>query len=346
MAIGWAMISTGRHPDTRVAPAMGLAEDTALVAVYSRDKGRATEFARKHGAQAAYTSLEALLDDSRVEAVFIASPHHLHAPYTEMAARAGKHVLVEKPMAVSIDEAVNMVRTCQTHGVKLGVGFQLRHHPGCIEARRLVGEGVLGTVALAQAHMGGGTRGVVVRPPRTGLSAWWEHPEMIGGASAMMGTGVHAIDTLHFIVGQEVVEVAAITDGQSQAKPLENLATMCLRFHGGALGMVCCGSRMPDSRNDLTIYGSNGRIVLADSLVAPLQGTLEVVSDTVNTTVPYQRDPLALFTWQIEAFNRAIQQDEEPVASGLDGLRVVQVTGAMVEAASRKRTVTLDRLAV
>src|SRR5712691_3278741 len=100
MAIGWALVSTGRHAYTLIAPAIGLAEDTQFVAVYSREQGRAEAFAAKHGVQVAYTSLEALVADARVDVVFIASPNFLYVPYTKMAAQAGKHVLVEKPMAV------------------------------------------------------------------------------------------------------------------------------------------------------------------------------------------------------------------------------------------------------
>jgi 1,5-anhydro-D-fructose reductase (1,5-anhydro-D-mannitol-forming) len=155
MAIGWALVSPGKHANSLVAPAISRAEDTQLVAVCSRDQARAEAFAAKHGAQVAYTSLEALVADTRVDVVFIAAPNFLHAPYTTIAAQAGKHVLVEKPMAVRVDEAVEMVRTCRAHGVKLGVGFHLRHHPGHQEARRLIGEGVLGTITLVQAQWGG-----------------------------------------------------------------------------------------------------------------------------------------------------------------------------------------------
>ena len=93
---------------------MAMAEGTKLIAAYSRDKGRAEEFASKHGIRAAYTSLKDLLGDSRVDAVFIASHHHLHASHVEMAAQAGKHVLVEKPMALTVDEGLDMVppRAC------------------------------------------------------------------------------------------------------------------------------------------------------------------------------------------------------------------------------------------
>ncbi len=353
MALGWALVSTGKHADTLVAPAIGLAEDTQFVAVYSREQARAEAFASKHGAQAVYTSLEALVADSRVEVVFIASPNFLHAPYTKMAAQAGKHVLVEKPMAMRIDEAVEMVRTCRSHGVQLGVGFHLRHRPGHQETRRLIGEGVLGTITLAQAQWGAGIRGMAEIPSKAFMearsgsrSAWWWRPEMIGGAWAMMAMGVHCVDLLRFLLGQEVVEVAAITDGQSQESPLERLATMCLRFSDGTLGTVCCGMKIPDSKNDATLYGSHGRIILGNSLWTSLQGSLEVASDTVNTTVSYQQDPVALYKRQVEAFNHAIQQHEEPTASGLDGLKAVQVTEAMIESAARGKTVKLEPLSV
>jgi predicted dehydrogenase len=291
MAIGWALVSTGRHADTCLAPALGLAEETHLVAVYSREQQHAEAFAAKHGAQVAYTSLEALLADARVEVVCIASPNFLHAPYTTLAARAGKHVLVEKPMALSVAEAWDMVQTCQTAGVTLGVGFHLRHHPGHQEARRLIREGVLGTITLVQAQWGAGQRGRVEMAPeqliplRSGpRSAWWGTPTQVGRAYAMMAQGVHCVDLLHFLLGQHVVEVAALTDGQTPEHPLERLATLCLRFNGGTLGTVCCGFKMPDTKNDATLYGSHGRIVLAESLRLALQGSLEVVSEKMFQT--------------------------------------------------------------
>jgi predicted dehydrogenase len=353
MAIGWAIVSTGRHADTFVAPAIGMAEDTHLIAVYSREQERAEAFASKHGAQVAYASLEALLADSRVDVVFITSPNFLHAIYTMMAAQARKHVLVEKPMAVCVDEAVQMVRTCRVHDVKLAVGFHLRHHPGHQEAQRRIREGILGTVTLAQAQWGAGSRGQAEIPlevfmkARSGQrSAWWGRPEQVGGAWAMMAMGVHCVDLLRFLLGQDVVEVAAITDGQRQESPLERLATLCLRFNDGTIGTLCCGSRIPDSKNDAILYGSHGRIVLGDSLRTTLQGVLEIVSDTVHTTVAYLQDPLALYKWQVEAFNCAIQQNTEPIASGLDGLRAVQVAEAMIQSASQGRTIKLEPLSV
>src|SRR5262247_5175 len=106
MTLGWAIITTGLHADVKIAPALNATPDAELVAVYSRDQGRAEAFAEKHGVQAAYADLDALLQDSRVEAVFIASPNALHAHHALQAAQAGKHVFTEKPMTTTLDDAV------------------------------------------------------------------------------------------------------------------------------------------------------------------------------------------------------------------------------------------------
>ncbi len=144
MSFGWGLISTGLHPENKIAPAINAADDAELVAVYSRDQGRADAFAEGHGAKAAYNSMDGILADSRIDGVFISSPNSLHAGQAIQAAAAGKHVLCEKPMTTTLDDALAMVRACRERGVKLGVGFELRHNPGHIMARDLVAEGTLG----------------------------------------------------------------------------------------------------------------------------------------------------------------------------------------------------------
>jgi 1,5-anhydro-D-fructose reductase (1,5-anhydro-D-mannitol-forming) len=278
--------------------------------------------------------------------VFIASPNALHAPQALLVAQAGKHVFSEKPMTTTLDDAVAMVRTCRTRGVKLGVGYHLRQHPGLRAARRLIAQGVLGPVALAQGQWGFGVRGQDGPPPRTGLRQWWDDPALIGDASTMMGTGVHVVDALRFVLDQEVIEVAAISDGQTPTRPLEQLLAMVLRFEHGTIATLCCGRRLPDSRNDLVLYGSLGRLIGSDALWEGRQGTFEVVSETVHTTDTYPPQPLANFIDELDDFHRAIREDREPAATGLDGLRVVQVTLAMIASAREQRTVRLEPLTV
>ncbi len=345
MSFGWGIISTGRHPDNKIVPAMKTAEGNRLVGVYSRDKERAEAFAQKHGIASAYNSLEDLLKNSEIEAVFIASPNSLHARHTKMAADAGKHVLVEKPMAVSVTEALDMVHTCRRKGAKLGIGFHLRHHPGHRRARQFIQQGILGFITLAHAQFCfPEKRGVMALPPRPALSQWWEDPAMIGGAYSIMGMGVHAVDLLHFLTGQSITEVAAITDGQTLQKPLETIAAIALRFANGAVGTVCCGRRVPDTRNDAVIYGTGGRVLLKDTVWEPMRGELEVVSDGINMEDSYKGDLLSLYRFQIQAFQRAVQQGEEFDASGMDGVRAGQVASAIIESASTGRAIKIEPL--
>ena len=344
MSVGWAILSCGDFADSRGAPGINQAEEGKLVAVHSRDRGRAEAFSEKHGVGTAYTSVADVLADSRIDVVYITSPNHLHVQYATMAANAGKHVLVEKPLSLNMAEGIEVLRVAREWGVKLGVGMHLRHHPGHIEAQRLIADGALGTVALAQSQIGQGERGNVHPEPRAGLRDWWTHPELVGGAFAMLTIGVHAIDDLQFLLGQQVVELAAITDGQTSEQPLENLATMCLRFDGGAIGTMICGMRLPEFQNDVAIHGSDGKVMLINASWPRLQGELRVSSETLNKTVTYEPDFVYLVTKNIEDFQRAIAEDRDPAASGMHGLKLVQLTEGMVESAKTGRTVKLEVL--
>src|SRR5262249_5997359 len=166
MPFGWGIVSTGKHPDVKIAPAMAAAAGGELVAVYSRDQQRAEAFAQKHGARAAYSQLDELLNDSRVDGVFVSSPNALHFEHVVSAAEAGKHVLCEKPMATTMADALRMLKTCRHAGVTLGVAFNLRQHPAYIRARELVAAGTLGRIVLAQAQWAFGVRGRDGSPAR------------------------------------------------------------------------------------------------------------------------------------------------------------------------------------
>jgi 1,5-anhydro-D-fructose reductase (1,5-anhydro-D-mannitol-forming) len=343
MAFGWAIVSTGRHPDVKVAPAMKAAADGDLVAVYSRDQGRAEAFAARHGARAAYSKLGDLLADSRVDGVFVCSPNVRHAEHTVQAARAGKHVLCEKPMATTIADAARMVEAGRGAGVTLGVAFNLRHHPAHIRARAIVAAGALGRVVLAQGQWAFGVRGRDGSPPRNALTQWWDTPELIGDASTMMGTGVHVVDLMRFVLGQEIAEVTAVTDGQTAEKPLEQIACLTLRFSGGTLGQVTASRLLPDSRNDFRLYGILGRFEGLHSLWEARTGRFETVSETVNETSEFPEALLSNYVAEIEDFQQAVATNREPAATGIDGLRVVEATIAMIESARSGRSVRPER---
>ncbi len=346
MALGWAIIGAGMHPHLKIAPAMGLAQGADLVAVYSRSQERAETFAENHGAKAAYDSVDEMLKDSRVDAVFVASPNALHAGHTLQAARAGKHVLAEKPQATTVKDALAMVRECRAAEVKLGTGFELRFNPGHKLARKVISEGSLGRISLAQGHWGRGVRGERFHTPRTELRGWWEQPELMGDASVIVGLGVHVIDLFRFLLGEEVTEVTAMTDGQTAQQPLEHIATMSLRMESGIIAAVSCGRMLPDTLNDFSVYGTDGRVTGRATVWEARMGSVEVTSESGNQKRIYPYDYLANFVEELEDFQQAVEQDREPAATGEDGLRVTQITSAVIESARTGRALKLEPLSV
>ena len=342
MSLGWAIVGIGSHADLKIAPAIHRAEDSRLVAVYSRDQDRADSFAGKHGADAAHTDLDALLSDSRVDAVFVASPNYLHAPQVIRAAAAGKHVLAEKPMATTVSDANAMVDACRDHGVALGLGFELRFHPAHLWARQLLDDGAIGRVRLARGQWGRGHRGEPEHLPRTGLREWWETPELIGDASVLVGLGVHVFDLTRFLFRDEVVEVVTMTDGQTGQQPLEHIATIALRLSSGAIMQVMCGRMLPDTQNDLAIYGSDGRFATSETIWEARLGRAEVVSEALNHAESYEYDYLANFVAELEDFHDALQSGRTPRATGEDGVEAARITAAAIEAAKTGRAVRID----
>jgi predicted dehydrogenase len=247
-------------------------------------------------------------------------------------------------MATTIADAARMLKACRRASVTLGVAFNLRQHPGYIRARELVTAGALGRIVLAQAQWAFGVRGRDGSPPRTPLTQWWDTPELIGGASTMMGTGVHSVDLLRFVLGAEVDEITAVTDGQTAARPLEQLACLTLRFGNGTLGQVVASRLLPDSRNDFRVYGITGLIAGHHAMWEARTGHFEITSDTVNETADYPEALLPNYVAEIEDFQRAVATGGQPAATGLDGLRVVEVTLAMIESARTRRSVKIERV--
>lgn len=333
--VTWAIVGAGRHAGNRIAPAMLAAPNARLGGVVSRDPSKAAEFAERFGARA-YDSFGAALADPAIQAVFFVTPNHLHAPLTIQAAAAGRHVLCEKPMALSPAECRAMIDACQQTGVKLGIGFHLRNHPAHQRAREIVAAGTLGPLTFARVQWAINRRSV--RP------GWWGRSEQ-AGAGIMYGTGVHAIDLLRFVLGQEVEAVAAWTDA-TPAEPLDSRVLALLRFGDGLEAMLTSARAFGQPDNDLVVHGPEGRLELQDTVWEDFGGTLELATEVGSQRWEYV-DPapdVCLYTGQIERFGRAILGDGEPAASGQDGLAAALVTAAIRRSAAEGRTVRVTEV--
>ncbi len=336
MPNGWAIIGTGTFAANRIAPALNRAIGGRLVAVVSRDRGRAERFAEEHDALRAYDDLEAAVRDPDVAYVWVATPHSLHREPVLAAARAGKHVLCEKPLATSRADAREMLRACARAGVMLGTGFHLRHHPLHKEIRRIVAAGDLGDLVFAEAEWS-----TVVPRPGQGYSAAWRSDPELAFAGISTGTGVHALDLLRYVLDDEIATISALTNAESSPiSPLETRAIASLRFTKGTLATIRCLRGIPRPENDLVVVGSTARIASRHSIDEVARGTLDAEgTDAEVFGVPAGFD---MYVAQAESFMQAVQERRQPEASGEDGLRAVEALDALLESARAGRTISLE----
>jgi 1,5-anhydro-D-fructose reductase (1,5-anhydro-D-mannitol-forming) len=331
--LGFAVVGPGRFAAGRIVPALMKAQGCRPVAVVSRDRERAEAFAAEHGLPAAYDRLPAALADPRVDAVWVATPHHVHRDAVEAAAAARKHVLCEKPLATTVTDARAIVAACRRTGVALGTGFHLRHHPLHREARRLVESGAVGTVL--------GIEGEWSLETDVSAGAPWRSDPDASGGGILTGTGVHVIDLLRYVLGDEVATVGAMMDAvPAPGGQVERRLVVTLRFARGAMGTVRCVRPAHAPPNDLLIEGATAMVACRGTIDEAARGRMEVSGAAGELSgIPAGTN---MYAAQAEAFARAATSGEEPDASGWDGLACTVIATAVYDSARSGREVSID----
>jgi 1,5-anhydro-D-fructose reductase (1,5-anhydro-D-mannitol-forming) len=326
--LGWGLVGLGRIASTQIAPAIGASKRSTLVTAVSRDQGRAEEFAKEHTAEKATSDYAGMLADPQVGAVYIATPNALHAEQVVAAARAGKHVLCDKPLATTVSDAERCLDECRAAGVRLGITFQTRNHDGMADAASLVASGGIGTVTVAEVSMSAGRN----------LPRGWRTDPALAGLGTLNNIGVHAFDVLRYLLGSEVREVTTLI-GSEPGFEVDTTALTLLRFGNGTLAYVNANQSVPHNRDDVVLYGTEGRI-LAQNLSRPgRDGTVGFITgDGEREVHGSSRDA---YRRTIDAFAEAVLGGRDPSPSGQDGLRSVQLTTAIAEAITQRRVVTL-----
>ena len=333
MTIRWALLGPGRHAGRSVVPQLKQAADTELAAVVSRDRARGEAFARTHGIAKVYASVEEVLRDRDIDAIYDATPDGLHMPHAVAAAEAGKHVLIEKPLALSVAEAAKAIDASRRHGVKLGVVFNQRHEAVHQEARRMVLAGEIGDVKLVHVQIA--LRTAISRGGAGAPVTWRTDPQFRAGG-IIVSIGDHAYDTLAYLVGQEIEAVSALTDATQSDLPNERVASMLLKLSRGAIGYAVASFVTPFARRPFEIHGTTGTIVIENSYTY-LTGadddptpTLTLVNEAGSTG---RRFPATeSFRLEIEQFNRAIAGKGEPMTPAAQGLRALAIGEALYDA--------------
>ncbi len=332
--LGWGIVGLGRIASSEVAPAIVALEDDNLVAVTSRDQERADAFARAHGALRAYDDYDAMLADDEVGAVYIATPNALHADQVVAAARAGKHVLCDKPLATDPKDALRAVEACRQADRRLGIMFQTRRHGGMAEAAQLVAEQAIGRVLVAEVEMSAGRN----------LPVGWRTDPSLAGLGTLNNIGVHCVDLLRYILGSEVSEVACLVD-REPGYEIDTTATLLMRFAQGTLAYVNANQSVPYPRDDVVLHGTKGRFMAANLSRPNRQGTVSLLrsdSEPVGVESVSQASSDGSYRLTIEAFSQAVAAGRDPSPGGIDGLRSVQVSEAISRALVEARVVKVE----
>src|SRR5260221_9189176 len=229
--LGWGLIGCGDIAQKRVAPAIRDSASGELIAVNPAQSELAPAFAKQFGARRWYLDWKKLLGDEEIDAVYIATPVHLHAAQAIAAAEAGKHVLCEKPMAMNVRECDQMIDACRTNNVKLGVAYYRHFYPVVERLKAIIRSGEIGTPVLAEVNA------FEHFNPEAGHPRSWLLNKHLAGGGPMFDFGCHRIEVLINVFGP-VTEVKAMTANVVFAREVEDTATALLRFGRGACAVL------------------------------------------------------------------------------------------------------------
>ncbi len=348
--VRWGVIGCGGIAARRTIPEFKtMVSNAEIVSVMDVDAGRAKDVAGKFGVPHACTTEAELLARKDVDAVYIATPQNVHCRQTVQAAEAGKHVLCEKPIALSVEEVDRMEAACRKAGVQFMLAWCMRQNVYNRKARELVQAGKLGTPVMGRAEL------TCWYPPIPGA---WRQDIAISRGGALLDMGTHCLDLLEWILNSPVVEVTGFQDllVQKYRTPIEDTSTIVVRFRNGSHGIVDNYFNVPDAaaQNRLELYGTRGAI-LADGTIGqdPTGRMVSILQDRelsynanqVRNVEPkreeYTFQGIGLYGQMITLFSDCIRTGTPPPTGFADGRHSVQVVDAIYQAAREKRVVAV-----
>ncbi|MCG5103949.1 Gfo/Idh/MocA family protein [Oceanobacillus alkalisoli] len=313
-----------------------------IVAVCDINEARVKETAEKYHAKA-YTSYEALLGSEAIDAVSVCLPNYLHAPVTIAALNTGVHVLCEKPMATSYEEAEQMIEAAKKNNKKLMIGHNQRFVSSHQKARKLIEQGEVGEIYSFRTSFGhGGPEGWSAE----GADSWFfkKDQAFIG---AMGDLGVHKADLLRYLLGEEFAEVGAFVETNAKVNTdVDDNATLILKTKGGIVGTLAASWAYTAKEDNSTIlYGEKATLRLEDDPEYSL-----IVQYNNGEVVKYELDGIQsnedggqTTSHTIDHFVESILQDTNPLIDGEEGKKSLEVILGALESVETKRIISLEK---
>jgi 1,5-anhydro-D-fructose reductase (1,5-anhydro-D-mannitol-forming) len=306
-------------------------EGAEAVAIFSTSSERGQRFAQDCGLPRTYHALDDLLADPDVDVVYVSTTNDLHAAQTVAAAAAGKHVLCEKPLATTLADARQMVEACERAGVVLATNHHIRGAATIGAIRRLLDEGAIGDVISAHIAF------LSLLPEE--MRSWrLQRPEAGGGV--VLDLTVHSADTIRSLLGDEIVEVTAVTSSGELGKGVvEDTAMGVMRTGRGPLVGFHDSFAVAHASNGLEIHGTDGSVFGRDVLGPDPAGRVWLRrGDTVSDVAVSRRWPL--YENVVRRFMAAVRGEEAVLASGYDGVASLAVALATLQSARQRRPVS------
>lgn len=337
--MNFAIVGCG-HIAKKHAEAIEKIEGANLIAVCDKVPQAMEEYVQKYGAKP-YENLAHMLNDPAIDVVNICTPSGLHASIAVAAAKAKKHVIVEKPIALTLEDADLMINTCKENGVKLAVVHPNRFRPVVQELRKLMDEGRFGKLSHANA---------TVRWNRNQAyydQAPWRGTKAFDGG-VLMNQAIHNLDLLIWLMG-DVEEVYSMSATRLRNIEAEDVSTGVVRFKNGALGVVEAATTIypKNLEESLSIFGETGTAIISGMNATQFKHLIIESLNDEETNVLMEKvkaDPIGKPGHQciIEDMIQAIEQDRDPIVSGEDGKRALQLVLAFYESAEKKQRVIIE----
>lgn len=337
--IRFGIIGAGGIARTRMIPGILDSEHATVTALMGPHKATLDkvqkELADKGITVSTYEDLDQLLSDPAVDAVYVASPVFAHKEQVIAAAQAGKHVLAEKPLALTAAEAEEMVRKVRQTDVKASAAFMMRFQAYHQQIRQAVAEGRIGDVVSTRAQQ-------VFWYPRT--QGAWRQEKAKGGGGALMDVGVHMMDLTEFLTGSSITAVTGFVETRTFDYDADDVCNLVLRLDNGAAGYVDAAFDMHPAQGGsfLELYGTKGTIVARDTIGQDDAGSVEafaVEADGSRRPLLFENKGTSMYSKEVDSFCLSILEDipeEVPLEQGLHIQKCAQA--AYQAAASGKLT--------
>lgn len=338
--IKWGVIGTGGIARSRTIPeGITEANNAELSAVMDVDSDILSDVTDRYGVKG-YKSIDGILDDGEIDAIYIATPNHLHREQAIRTADAGKHALVEKPLALTTSDCKEIIAAFEQNDLSLAVGYMMRFHSHNQRISEMVHQGDLGSMVFGRAQLSAWF------PPMDGS---WRQNKDLGGGGALMDMGGHCIDLLEMILG-EVVSVCCNISNLVHDYPVEDTAIALLNFESGHKAVVDTSFGIPDisSQNRLEIYGSKGSILAEGTVGQDTSG--RALAYLQQEEVGYQQEQQRelrdgkdikveeknIYQAEIENVSASIEEDTELKVDGHQALHNLEIILACYKSAKQE----------